>query len=247
MLVLRRVNPLAKAAMCLLWIAAASLIFDVRFQLATIALAAGALILVDRTPVWMVLAVMVPFALFGFGFLTTGVLFRQDGGYVTALSAEAALSSDAAAAGVVLFFRAIACGMASFLFVRTTDPDALVRSAMVHARLPARIGYALFTALHLVPDLLAEMRQIRLARAMRRGRPPSRLIGPVEAASLVIPLLATAIRRATRSAIAMEARGLTPRRKPSLTNVPGFGAVDAAFLLAAGGALIVCIFALGFA
>ena len=64
--------------------------------------------------------------------------------------------------------------------------------------------------MQLVPDLASELQQMRLARAMKAGRRPRRLPGLMEALSLVIPLLAFAIRRAGRTAIAMEARGLSP-------------------------------------
>jgi energy-coupling factor transport system permease protein len=99
--------------------------------------------------------------------------------------------------------------------------------------LPPRIGYALFSVLHVAPDLLAELRQIRLARAMVRGAPPRRVPGPVEAASLMVPLLAYAIRRATRAAIAMEARGLEPGRRRTILDAQRFGRGDAAFVAVA--------------
>ncbi len=217
---LSTLHPLPKLVVCVLWIVTSILIFDLGFQLVTIALAAGALIVLERRSPLLVMALMVPFALFGFGFFTTSVLFRQDSTFALQMAAETPFGAPAFSAGLILFCRAIACGMVSALFALTTDPGALIKALMVHWRLPPSIGFALFQALNLVPDLGREMQQIRLARAMRKGRPPRRVPGPVELVSLIVPLLAYAIRRAGRSALAMEARGLSPARTRTVTNAP---------------------------
>jgi energy-coupling factor transport system permease protein len=149
------------------------------------------------------------------------------------MAGESLLRSEAFSAGVVLFLRAVACGMISAFFALTTDPGALVRALMAHAGLPPRIGYSLFAAMQLVPDLASEAQQMRLARAMKSGRPPRRVPGITELVSLVIPLLAFAIRRAGRAAIAMEARGLSPDAPRTIVNVPGFYRRDVVFVLVA--------------
>lgn len=231
---LNGLHPLPKLVVCLVWILGSILIFDLGFQLATIGLAAGVLIVLERRSPFLVIALMVPFALFGFGFLTTSVLFRQDSGFALQMAAETPFGAPAVSAGLILFFRAIACGMVSALFVLTTDPGALIKALMVHWRLPPSVGFALFQALNLVPDLGREMQQIRLARAMRRGRPPRRVPGPAELLSLIVPLLAYAIRRAGRSALAMEARGLAPGARRTVTNAPSLTRRDGAFVIASG-------------
>ncbi|QKV19700.1 energy-coupling factor transporter transmembrane component T [Oricola thermophila] len=230
---LSALHPLPKLAVCLAWIAASVLVFDAGFQLAVIALAAGLLVVAERRPPLLVLALMVPFALFGFGFLTTSVLFGRESDFALHAAAETPFGSASVSAGVVLFLRAVACGMVSALFALTTDPAALVKALMVHCRLSPRIGYALFSAMLLVPDLAGEARQVRLARAMRAGRPPRRVPGPFETASLVVPLLAFAIRRAGRAAIAMETRGLAAGVPRTVLGAPVPRRRDLVFVLAA--------------
>lgn len=225
-------HPLPKLVVCLFWILASILIFDLGFQLVTIGIAAGALIFMERrSPIFVVL-LMVPFALFGFGFFTTSVLFREDSSFAVQMASETPFGTPAVSAGLILFSRAIACGMVSALFALSTDPGALIKALMVHWRLPPSIGFALFQALNLVPDLGREMQQIRLARAMRKGRPPRRVPGLLELFSLVVPLLAYAIRRAGRAALAMEARGLAPGRDRTVMNAPVLGGRDVAFVAA---------------
>lgn len=239
---LKTVNPLVKLALCLLWMVAAIAVFDLRFQIAVILIVAGARVLLARIPVLFVLALMVPFALFGFGFLTTSVLFRQEVDFAVYVADQTAFSSPAFSAGLTLFARAIAVGMVSAFFVMTTDPGGFVRALMAYCGLSPRVGYALFSILQLVPEIAAEARQVRLARAMKRGRPPRRFPGPAETAGLLIPVLAFALRRASRTAIALEARGLRPNAPRTLIDVPPFSCRDLFFALAAV-LLLFCLFA----
>lgn len=240
-LMLSTVHPLTKLVICLLWVVASILVFSASLQLFIIGTAVFVLVLLERRSPLMVMALMVPFALFGFGFLTTSVLFRQESDFALQMARETPLGSEALSAGVVLFLRAIACGMASAVFVLTTDPGAFVKALMVNWRLSPRIGYALFSALQLVPDLAAEAQQVRLARSMKAGRPPRRVPGPLETASLVIPLLAFAIRRASRAAVALEARGLTAGRPRTVIGAPVFGRSDIAFAALALVLLVVAL------
>jgi energy-coupling factor transport system permease protein len=236
-------HPLPKLVLCCLWLAAAMLIFDAGFQLATIAIAAACLILLERRSPLLVLALMVPFALFGFGFLTTSVLFRQESDFALRMAERALFGGAAFSAGLVLFLRAVACGMVSALFVLTTDPGALIKAMMVSWRLSPRIGYSLFAALHLTRDLASEAHDMRLARAMRRGRPPRRIPGPLESVSLVVPLLAFAIRRASRMAIAMESRGLGATATRTVAGAPEIHPRDLLFTAAAALLLASAIYA----
>jgi energy-coupling factor transport system permease protein len=238
--VLTSLNPLSKLVVCCIWLVTAVLVFDPRFQLAAILAPALALVVFHRTSPLVLLVLMVPFALFGFGFLTTSLLFRQESDFAMRMAGESVLASPEFSAGVTLFLRALACGMISLFFALTTDPGLFVRALMRHAGLPPRIGYSLFAAMQLVPDLAGEAQQMRLARAMKSGRRPRRIPGPFELMSLVIPLLAFAIRRAGRMAIAMEARGLGPAGPRTIMNAPSFHGRDGVFVVVALGVLGGC-------
>jgi energy-coupling factor transport system permease protein len=239
-IMLKALNPLSKLLACVVGLAASVLVFDARFQIALIVLAGFSLVIFNRTSPLLLLALMVPFCLFGLGFLTTSLLFRQDNDFAVRVASEALLSSPAVSAGLTLFLRAIACGMISVFFALTTDSGSLVRALMVHARLPPRIGYSLFAAMLLVPDLVSEGQQMRIARAMKTGRRIRRVPGAGEVMSLVIPLLAFAIRRAGRTAIALEARGLSPDGLRTIMNAPRFNRSDAFFIIAALGMIALC-------
>jgi len=59
---LQTIHPLVQLALCLAWLIACLAVFDLRLQLATILAAATALMLLDRVPPLLVLALMLPLA-----------------------------------------------------------------------------------------------------------------------------------------------------------------------------------------
>jgi energy-coupling factor transport system permease protein len=234
--VLERLNPLAKLAAAAIYFIAATVIFDPLFQLAQLLSIILALTLLERAPPLMLLKVMAPFALVGLGYLWTNLFFHESASYYTPSSAGTAEITDPALnAGVTLFLRAVVFGAISYCFIRTTDPAELMRSLMQQARLPPHIGFSIFSAAQFLPYLHDEVRQIRLARAMRTGR--RRMTGFLDLPSTAIPLLASTIRKASRAAISMEARGLTrPMRRTSLHRAR-FARRDAIFMTLALGLL----------
>ena len=235
---LKTVNPLPRLIVTLVWLAGSIVVFDASFQIAMILTCVTVLILLERLSPMLVLALMVPFALFGAGFITTSVLFRQESEFAVQMAQETPFGDGRLQAGIVLFLRAIACGMVSAVFVLTTDPGGFVKALMVNWRLSPRVGYALFAALQLVPDLASELQQMRLARAMRRGAPPRRIPGPIEVGSLVVPLIAYAIRRAGDTALAMESRGLGASSRRTVVGAPASSKRDAIFCLVASAWLL---------
>jgi energy-coupling factor transport system permease protein len=231
---LRRVNPLSKLAAALLYIAAATLVFDAPFQLLLVAAVAIGLIALERVGPLALLKAMLPFALVGFGYLWVNLLFPESTAtYSESLGAPTLLLDPAANAGATLFLRALGFGLISYAFVRSTDPADLVRALMQRARLPAFIGFSVFSALQFLPYLRDDLRQVRLARSMRAAGPASRWTQLRALPGLAIPLLASTVRKASRAAISMEARGLHHPMVRTSLRASTFARADGAFLLCA--------------
>jgi energy-coupling factor transport system permease protein len=146
------------------------------------------------------------------------------------------LLSDEATAltGVGLGLRVIGLALPGVLLVASTDPVRLADALTIHWRVSTRFAFGALAALRLVPLLVAEYEAVRLARRTRgveAGRNPLarvRLMGGVAFA-----LLVGAVRRGSRLATAMDARGFDsgiPR-----TNARGstLHRRDALFVLAA--------------
>jgi energy-coupling factor transport system permease protein len=145
--------------------------------------------------------------------------------------------ADAWISGATWGLRVLALALPGILLVAATDPVRLADALTIHWRVPTRFAYGALAALRLVPLLATEWETIRLARRARgvEGRTPlghARLLG-----GIAFALLVGAIRRGTRLATAMDARGFdsgVPR-----TNARGsvLGARDAVFV---AGAVAVC-------
>jgi energy-coupling factor transport system permease protein len=147
---------------------------------------------------------------------------------------------DGAAAwvsGATWGLRVLALALPGILLVASTDPVRLADALTIHWRVPGRFAYGALAALRLVPLLATEWETIRLARRARGVD----AVNPVAQARLVgstaFALLVGAIRRGTRLATAMDARGFdsgVPR-----TNARGsrLHARDAWFV---AGAVAVC-------
>jgi energy-coupling factor transport system permease protein len=119
------------------------------------------------------------------------------------------LSADAdALTGLGLALRVVGLALPGALLVATTDPVRLADALTIHWRVPTRFVYGALAALRLVPLLAGELEAVRLARRARgvdSGRNPvaqARLF-----AGIVFALLVGAVRRGSRLAIAMDARG----------------------------------------
>ena len=147
---------------------------------------------------------------------------------------------DGAAAwvsGATWGLRVLALALPGILLVASTDPVRLADALTIHWRVPGRFAYGALAALRLVPLLATEWETIRLARRARGVDAVNPVALARLAGSTAFALLVGAIRRGTRLATAMDARGFdsgVPR-----TNARGsrLHARDAWFV---AGAVAVC-------
>jgi energy-coupling factor transport system permease protein len=110
--------------------------------------------------------------------------------------------------GATMATRLLAIMCASMMFVLTTDPAQFVRSLIHQAHVSPRIAYSVFAAYRFVPLLEVEFQGIRAAHQMRGGVGRGTLLDPFrEMFGYAIPLLASAVRKGERVALAMESRG----------------------------------------
>ncbi|MBM3598128.1 MAG: energy-coupling factor transporter transmembrane protein EcfT [Alphaproteobacteria bacterium] len=243
---LHPVNPLTKLAAAIVLVIAVTVVFDIRFQAAVLALIVVVLMVLEGVPPLRLALVMLPFALMGFGFLWTNLLFHEAGGYVESLGRFSLLRGSALDDGIVVFLRAVNFGAVSYAFVRATPPADLARALMQNAGLRPTVAFAVFSVVQFIPQLQDDLRQLHLAHALRAATAQASgirsLVGlPRRYVDLVIPLLAGAVRRAQRSAISMEARGLTHPMRRSFLVCSKFGRADLVFALASSASLMLMI------
>lgn len=214
---LHRLNPLTKLVACFLAAATVSTAVEPVTPSALILVALAATRLAGRVP-WRVIARPLLFgALASFGvFWTYSIFYGGEGpGWVY---------------GATMATRLLAIMSASLLFVLTTDPSQFVRSLIHQAHVSPRIAYSVFAAYRFVPLLELELQTIRAARQMRGGVGRG---GPFEsireAFGYAIPLLASAVRRGERVALAMESRAFGALPARTYYRVTTIGPADFAF------------------
>ena len=142
------------------------------------------------------------------------VLFVQEGR--TLLQAgPLAITTGGLEAAVYVAGRFLAVILLSYLFVLTTEPNGLAY-ALMRAGLPYRYGFALITALRLVPTFEQEGQIVynaQLARGMAYDvRSPRRFV--TLARQFFLPLLVSALGKVDSLSVSMEGRcfGKYPQR-----------------------------------
>jgi energy-coupling factor transport system permease protein len=150
-----------------------------------------------------------------------------------------ALSEHASPAiGTGLALRVLALALPGVLLVASTDPVRLADALTLHWRVPTRFAFGALAALRLAPLLVVEFETIRLARRTRgveAGRNPlagARLLG-----GMGFTLLVGAVRRGSRLATAMDARGFDSGVARSNARGSRLYARDSGFVV---GTVLVC-------
>lgn len=133
--------------------------------------------------------------------------------------------------GIGIGLRGLAIGAVSLAAIRTSDPTRLVVSLIRNARLPYRIGYAMLAAYRFFPIVGEEYERIRLAQRVRGVRPRSVHSRLSAAIGGIVPLFADATRRATRIAVAMDARGFASAAERTYWRLTPVTAADRLFVL----------------
>lgn len=134
------------------------------------------------------------------------VLFFQEGKTLLALG-PLTVTAGGLQAGIYVAGRFLSVILLSYLFVLTTEPNDLAY-ALMQAGVPYRYGFALITALRLVPTFEQEGQTVyhaQLARGVQYDvRSPRRFL--TLARQFVLPLLVSALGRVDALAVSMEGR-----------------------------------------
>jgi energy-coupling factor transport system permease protein len=144
--------------------------------------------------------------------------------------------------GLGLSLRLIAIFLAGILATATSDPTEVADALIQQARISPRFAIGVLAALRLVPVLAREWRIIGLARRAR-GVEPGR--SPLAAVRLLggrlMALLVAAIRRASRMAVAMEARGFGARDCRTIARPQRMTAADLAWVAGSVGLAVAAV------
>ena len=217
---LHRRNPTLKLLSLTVMVVAVTMAFDPWTPLVFFIVVLVAHRTLGRVPLRsLVRPLVLLFILGALGFMGSNALFYAPpaGSSVHVLwhSGPFRVTAEGVRVGVSLTIRMMAIVMSSIVFVTTTDPTDFILSLIQHARFPFRLGYGIMVAYRFLPLWRTELEIIRSAHRVRGIGERATLRGRWEQLRrYAIPLLATAIRKSERVAIAMDARafGALPRR-----------------------------------
>jgi energy-coupling factor transport system permease protein len=179
-----------------------------------------------------------PLAVAAVGTVVTLALFAADrGGTVLLHAGPVVVTTGVAGSALALSLRILAVALPGVVVFATTDPTDLADALIQNVRVPARFAIGALAAFRLVPLLGEQWQLIRLARRARgvdAGRDPVAAVRLFW--STAFALLVAAIRRGTRLAVAMDARGFDAALPRTVSRPQHFGPADAALI--AGAALL---------
>jgi energy-coupling factor transport system permease protein len=174
-------------------------------------------------------------------------LYGQDSGAVLARFGFVTVTDGSVALAFAIGLRILAVGIPGIVLLATTDPTDLADGLAQVMKLPARFVLGGLAALRLVGLFVDDWRQLGLAR---RARGVSDTGGPIAAlrrlGGMAFSLLVLSVRRGSKLATAMEAKGFggdTPRTwaRPSTVGAPEAVLLAIAVLIAAAAIAVACI------
>jgi energy-coupling factor transport system permease protein len=163
-------------------------------------------------------------------------LFAEPRGSVLVEIGPVALRSQSLLAGAALGLRIMGIAMASVVALAAVDPTDLADALMQQLHVSPRFAIGALAAVRLLPSLTEEWQLLALARRARGLGASSPLSRLRLALGRLMALLVGAIRRATRLALAMEARGLGSSRQRTVARRQRFTRRDGMVMAASAAA-----------
>lgn len=243
---LQRVNPTVKLLSMLLVVLLMIQVFDPLIPLLTLLFALGSLRVLGGIPLKVIFLVLIPFSLFAFSFVWISSVFPdQRGATIWFQVGSLPIAKEDVLTGLSLGLRSLVFASWSMIFVFTTEPTRFMLSLVQNCKLPPRFGYGVMAAYRFLPLFHQELGQIRSAHRIRGLGTKKGLRGKwQELRRYAIPLLASAIRKAERVAIAMESKGFHDDKQRTYYRHIGFSAFDIMYLFGLV-VMLGCIFYVG--
>lgn len=232
--VLARRNPVAKLGAALIFSVALLATLDPLTPAIALAVEVAVIPLFGlryRTVARRMLPVLVSAA----GLLVTLLLFAAErSGTILLAAGPLLLTTGVLITALGLALRLLAVALPGVLVFATTDPTDLTDALIQNAKAPPRFAIGALAAFRMVPMLSAEWQLLTMARRARGvdpGRNPLRRLRLFAATGF--GLLVLAIRRGTRLATAMDARGFDSEVVRTSARRQRFGVADVGLVVGA--------------
>lgn len=234
------VNPVTRLGVALLVTLALVLSIDV-VSAGVVLVAALAIAPFSGAGVGAVLRRSIPLVVAGALAAITTALYGVDAGPVLLALGPVTVTSGSLQLAAAVGLRVLAIGIPGILLLATIDPTDLADGLAQRLHLPSRFVLGALAAFRLVGLLVSDWRDLALARRARGIADDGRI---QRALGQAVALLVLAVRRGTKLATAMEARGFGAPGRRSWARESRFGAGD---LVLAGIGIAVTALAVGLA
>ncbi len=206
---LHSLNPSIKLLAIVVVTVAVTFVLDIATPTAFLVLTLAVLVLLGGISPGYVVRGLSPFVLLALSFVVINSIFHRDLGPMVPLFVVGPLvvSREGVELGLSIGLRVLVLITTSFLFVATTEPGDFVLSLVQQAKINYRLAFAILAAYRFIPIFATEYANIRAAARVRGVGASEGLIGRTRALKRnAVPLLAGAIRRSERLAVAMDSR-----------------------------------------
>ncbi|KGX87191.1 HMP/thiamine permease YkoC [Pontibacillus litoralis JSM 072002] len=211
-MLLNQLNPSIKALTVIVMIFALTLVFDPFTPLVYCLFTIAITFMFGKVDGKKYFLYFLPFFLIAIGMLWTTLVFA-DAPKNAANTVQIFLWEFPKEDVVVAFslaLRMLAFASLSLLFIFTTNMVDFILSLMQQCKLPPKIAYGVLAGYRFLPLMKEELGQIRAAHQVRGVNRATNIKESIQQYKrFVIPLLAGAIRKAERTAVAMESKGFT--------------------------------------
>lgn len=208
---LTHVTPVARLVAGLIWLVACILTLDPIVPLRLTAAALVALVLWSGLPLRRIPGRLLPIGL-AIVSLTVFSILLSGSNSDPSLAAMAQIgplriTGEAISAGLAVGLRVVVIALTTLLVFGPSDPARLADSLVQQWRFPDRFAYGTLASLRVAPLMATDWTTIAAARRLRGIAPGGPVARLRDFGSRLLTLLVSAIRRAERMALAMDARG----------------------------------------
>lgn len=237
---LEKWNPAVKAGTVLICVILLSVEYLVSLNLAVFVTCLVLLFVGSRCGVRRVAAILVPAFVAALGLFVMGLYYARGNSVTQAeldsLSAvpyavRAAMSHNLYTA-LQLATRLLAYAGLGIMFALSTDAEYFIASLLHQCHLPPKFAYGLLAAFHLMPGMVHEFAQVRLAFAVRGLHVHALSLRPM------FTMLVNSVRWSESVAMAMESKGFSGSARRSYYFVPRVHWYDLAGAAAAIGGIV---------
>jgi len=212
---LYRINPSMKVLLIIILTVIISLAYEPILPLVLLISLFAAVCYFGRISPAAFLKVLAPFITLALGFVFFMLLARGLDSSGTYQLCFLKWDGEDLIISLTLGLRILVIILLSMAFILTTQPVEFILSLIQNLKVPYAVGYATLAAYRFLPTFNDELEKIRLAQQVRGIEQEKGIIAGIKAIPrYLLPILATAVRRGERAALAMDGRafGALPKR-----------------------------------